>query len=146
MTTISVPKKSDFGGNPTTVEEAQALINHVASLCLPWNVDAMAEGFTEDCVCHFGLYPEMHGREAVREFFRARSRRQANYKCVKALRSLAGDTLAIDFTGTWEDTLTGKKMRGHGVEIWKLRGGKVAVWDAAINIAEQDEAAGLELV
>ena len=70
--------------NPKTVEEAQALLDHVASLCMPWNVDAMADGFTEDCVCRIGLYPEMRGREAVRQFFLARSQRQKNYDCKKS--------------------------------------------------------------
>ena len=36
-------------------------------------------------------------------------------------------------------------MRGHGVEIWNMRGGKLVQWDLAINMAEvgQDDAVGL---
>lgn len=133
-------------GNPATFAEAQALLNEVAALCNPWNVDAMADGFTEDCVARFGMLPEMRGREAVRQFFRQRSHRQKNYDCRKVLRSMTADTLAIDWTGTWEDTATGKRMHGHGCEIWTLQGGKLARWDAAFNIEEIGAAANAGIV
>ena len=60
------------------LEEAQALVKRVEALFMPWNVDGLAEGFTEDCVVRFGSVPEFRGREAVRAFFRTRSARQKN--------------------------------------------------------------------
>ena len=40
--------------NPRTVEEARAFVKHVESLFMPWNIDALVDGFTDDCVVRFG--------------------------------------------------------------------------------------------
>jgi len=39
--------------------------------------------------------------------------------------------------GTWDDTNTGKQMTGRGLEVWRMRDGMIAVWDAAFNVWEQ---------
>ena len=40
--------------NLRTAEEARALVAHVESLFMPWNIDALVAGFTDDCVVRFG--------------------------------------------------------------------------------------------
>jgi len=30
-------------------------------------------------------------------------------------------------------------MRGFGVEVWTMRGGKIAIWEAAFNAALADQ-------
>jgi hypothetical protein len=35
--------------NPRTIEEGRSLVKHVESLFMPWNIDALVDGFTEDC-------------------------------------------------------------------------------------------------
>jgi nuclear transport factor 2 (NTF2) superfamily protein len=125
--------------NPRTIDEARTLVKHVESLFMPWNVDALADGFTEDCVVRFGSVPEFRGREAVRTFFRTRSARQRNYRLTKQLRSLDGDTVTNVGDGAWEDAETGVPMKGFGVEVWVLRGGKIAVWEAAFNVGRADQ-------
>ena len=67
------PMRTQESRNPRTRDEALTLVKHVESLFMPWNVDALAEGFTEDCVVRFGSVPEFSGREAVRAFFRFRA-------------------------------------------------------------------------
>jgi hypothetical protein len=47
-----------------------------------------------------------------------------------------GDTLANTWEGEWQDAQTGKNMWGRGVEIWVMRGGRIAVWEAAFNVKE----------
>ena len=116
---------------------------HVESLFMPWNIDALVNGFTEDCVVRFGTVPEFRGREALRDFFTARSAKQKNYRLRKQFRSLDGDTLSNIWEGEWEDAATGAKMKGYGVEIWLMRGGKIAVWEAAFNVARADQAGGV---
>jgi len=64
--------------NPRTLEEALALVKHVESLFMPWNIDALADGFTEDCV-----------------------------------------------------------------EVWVLRDGRIALWEAAFNVGRADQAASV---
>ena len=133
------PLRKEESRNPRTIEEARTLVKHVESLFMPWNVDALADGFTEDCIVRFGSVPEFRGREAVRAFFTTRSARQRNYRLTKQLRSLAGDTLTNVWDGAWEDAESGTLMKGFGVEVWVMRDGKIAVWEAAFNVGRADQ-------
>jgi nuclear transport factor 2 (NTF2) superfamily protein len=119
--------------NPGTVDEARAFVARVESLFMPWNVQAFVAGFTEDCIVRFGDLPEFRGRAELANLFRKRSERQKNYRLRKELRALMGDTIANYWAGEWEDNVTGANMAGRGVEIWVMRDGKIAVWEAAFN-------------
>jgi nuclear transport factor 2 (NTF2) superfamily protein len=137
------PLRKDADRNPRTVEEARAFVRHVESLFMPWNIDALVAGFTEDCVVRFGTVAELRGRAALREFFTARSQRQKNYRLDKRFRALMHDTIANVWSGEWEDADTGARMRGFGVETWVMRDGKIAVWEAAFNVARADQTGGV---
>ena len=129
--------------NPRTIEEARALVRHVESLFMPWNIDALVDGFTEDCTVRFGTVPEFCGRTALRAFFTARSAKQKDYRLRKQLRVLAGDAMTNVWDGEWQDAATGVPMKGFGVELWILRDGKIAVWETAFNVARADQAGGV---
>jgi nuclear transport factor 2 (NTF2) superfamily protein len=129
--------------NPASEDEARALVAHVESLFMPWNVEALVAGFTADCVVRFGSLPEFRGRQALRDFFLARSARQKGYRLRKQLQARTADTLTNTWEGTWEDADSGIRMRGFGVELWVLRGGKIARWDAAFNAAPAERAASV---
>jgi nuclear transport factor 2 (NTF2) superfamily protein len=131
-----MPDSTITGRNPRTIDEARAFVAHVESLFMPWNIDALLAGFTEDCVVRFGDLPEFRGKPALEKLFRGRSERQKDYRLRKQLRALAGDTIANSWEGEWEDRATGKRMAGFGVEIWVMRDGRIAVWEAAFNINE----------
>jgi nuclear transport factor 2 (NTF2) superfamily protein len=137
------PLRKAETGNPRTVEEALKLVKHVEALFMPWNIAALAQGFTEDCIVRFGNVPEFRGRDAVRTFFTARSAKQKNYRLTKQLRTLMGDTITNVWNGTWEDAETGVAMKGFGVEVWVMRDGKIAVWEAAFNVGRADQAIGV---
>ena len=123
--------------NPQTVEEARAFVAHVQSLFMPWDIPALLAGFTEDCVIRFGDLPEFRGKAALEQLFRSRSERQLGYRLRKELRALAGDTIANYREGEWRDAVTGKQMAGRGVEVWVMRDGKIAAWEAAFNFNEK---------
>ena len=125
--------------NPRTLEEARALVKRVEALFMPWNIDALVDGFTEDCVVRFGTVDEFRGRETLRAFFTARSRKQRNYRLTKELRSPAEDRLTNVWRGEWEDADTGARMKGFGLEVWTLRDGRIAVWEAAFNVGRADQ-------
>jgi nuclear transport factor 2 (NTF2) superfamily protein len=129
--------------NPRNEAEARALVKHVESLFMPWNIDTLVDGFTENCVVRFGTVPEFRGRKALREFFTSRSARQKGYRLRKQFRSLDGDVIGNVWDGEWEDATAGVKMKGYGVEIWKMRDGRIAVWEAAFNVARADAAGGV---
>ena len=122
--------------NPATIEEARAFVAHVESLFMPWDIKGLLAGFTDDCVVRFGDMPEFRGRAALEELFRGRSERQKDYRLRKQFRALMDDTIANYWEGEWEDRSTGAKMAGRGVEIWSMRDGKIAVWEAAFNANE----------
>jgi nuclear transport factor 2 (NTF2) superfamily protein len=131
--------------NPQTIDEARAFVAQVESLFMPWNIEVLLAGFTEDCVVRFGDLPEFRGKPALEQLFRGRSERQKDYRLRKQLRAFAGDTIANSWEGQWEDRATGKQMAGFGVEIWVMRDGRIAVWEAAFNVNEigQSSAMGL---
>jgi hypothetical protein len=53
--------KQSAGANPRTLEEARAFVKQVESLFMPWNVEGIVAGFTDDCVVRFGDLPEFRG-------------------------------------------------------------------------------------
>jgi nuclear transport factor 2 (NTF2) superfamily protein len=134
------------GRNPETVEEARAFVAHVESLFMPWDIDGLLAGFTEDCVVKFGDLPELRGKLDLHELFYSREERQKDYRLKKEFRALMGDKIANYWEGWWEDRVTGKKMRGRGVEVWTMRDGKIAVWEAAFNVNEEGKPSAMGLV
>jgi nuclear transport factor 2 (NTF2) superfamily protein len=133
------PLRREAGRNPRTIDEARAFVKYVESLFMPWNIDALVDGFTADCVIRFGTVPEFRGRDALRAFFEARSAKQQGYRLNKEFRALMNDTIANIWDGEWTDSGSGVAMRGFGVELWVMRDGKIAIWEAAFNVGRADE-------
>ena len=101
------------------------------------NLAHIERGFTEDAVARFADFPEMRGREAIMHFLRARFARTRGYRLKKTLHCLMGDVLANTWDASWEDAQTGKPMLGRGTEIWIVRDGRIASWDATFNVWEK---------
>ena len=125
--------------NPRTSEEARAFVAYVESLFMPWNIDALVSGFTEDCVVRFGVIPEFRGRDPLRKFFEARRAKQKGYRLRKQFRALMNDVMSNVWDGEWEDAETLKRMKGFGVEVWTMRDGKISIWEASFNAAPADQ-------
>jgi nuclear transport factor 2 (NTF2) superfamily protein len=136
--------RQDNDRNPRTVNDARKLVAHVESLFMPWNIDALVAGFTEDCVVRFGAIPEFRGHDALRKFFTARSARQKGYRLRKQFRSLMGDVMTNIWDGEWEDADSGHRMKGFGVEVWTMRDGRIAVWEASFNAAPANQQVSVE--
>jgi nuclear transport factor 2 (NTF2) superfamily protein len=134
------------GRNPRTVDEARAFVAHVQSLFMPWDIEGLLAGFTDDCVVKFGDLPELRGKAALETLFRSRMQRQKDYRLRKEFRALMDDRIANYWEGDWEDRATGAKMTGRGVEIWHMRDGKIAVWEAAFNVNEAGKPSAMGLV
>jgi nuclear transport factor 2 (NTF2) superfamily protein len=133
------PVRNEGDRNPRSVGEARSLVAYVEQLFMPWNVDALVAGFTEDCVVRFGVIPEFSGRDALRKFFEARRAKQKGYRLNKQFRTLVNDVMTNVWKGEWEDAGTGLRMKGFGVEAWTMRDGKIAIWEAAFNAAPADQ-------
>ena len=129
-------------GNPRNAEEARALVKHVKSLFMPWNIDALVQRL------HRGLrHPLRHGGgnprpRRLHEFFTTRSTKQKDYRLRKPFRSLDGDTLGNIWDGE-SKRCNRRKNEGLRRRNLAIRDGKIAVWEAAFNIARADEAGGV---
>jgi nuclear transport factor 2 (NTF2) superfamily protein len=134
------------GRNPRTADEARAFVAHVEQLFMPWNIEALLAGFTDDCVVKFGDLPELTGKAALEKLFRGRMERQKDYRLKKEFRALAGEIIANYWEGWWEDRGTGKQMQGRGVEVWTMRDGRIAVWEAAFNVKEEGKPSAMGIV
>ncbi|MGH6778219.1 MAG: nuclear transport factor 2 family protein [Bradyrhizobium sp.] len=136
---VAQAARNEGDRNPRTAEEARSLVAYVASLFMPWNVDTLVAGFTDDCVVRFGVIPEFKGHDALRTFFEARRAKQKGYRLNKQFRTLVNDIMTNVWEGDWEDAATGQRMKGFGVEVWIMRDGKIARWEAAFNAAPIDQ-------
>src|SRR5436190_23049486 len=121
------------GDSRWTKVQADALLRAVAGMFHRRDIDALVKGFTEDCVFRFAEQPEQRGRDALRKFFTARLSRQKNYRLKKTLLAVDRNVLTNLWDGTWEDANTRKQMMGRGLEVWRMRDGLIAVWDATFN-------------
>ena len=136
MKEIKFPK----GEESWNGEQVDALLRIVEDIFHRKDIDALINGFTEDCMFKFSEQSEQHGREALRRLFEARMSRQNNYRLKKKNLALQGNRLANMWEGTWVDRVTGKKMEGYGVEVWVMRDGMIAEWHAAFNVWSKENA------
>jgi hypothetical protein len=89
-------------------------------------------GFTDDCEIHYAPYPPVRGHDGVRQLIeRHFSPDRAGFVCRKQLRAISGDVLGVVWCNSWTDRRTGRAMRSKGVEFWRMRGDRIARWDAA---------------
>lgn len=116
-----------------TWDEARRLVQAVEDAFGAADLPRIELGFTEDAVARFADFPEMTGREAIMRFLTARFARTQNYRLRKTLHVLMDDRLANTWDATWVDAQTGMPMQGRGTEIWILRDGRIALWDATFN-------------
>jgi len=100
------------------------------------DVDAIVNRYAADVVIRFAGLPEIQGKAAAERFLRARFARQNNYRLKKTLFMVEGFKIGATYSASWEDTRTGKAMRGRGAEFWQYRDAKLQLWDAAMTFWE----------
>jgi len=118
-------------------EQAKLLVQDVEDAFGAADLERIAQGFTEDAVARFADFPELRGRPAIMSFLGARFARTRGYRLKKTLHVLMDDRLANTWDASWEDARTGKPMVGRGTEIWIVRDGRIALWDATFNAREK---------
>ena len=124
-------------GSALTWDAARRLVQDVEDAFGAADLVRIEQGFTEDATALFADFPEMHGRAAIMRFLRARFARTKGYQLKKTLRLMMGDLLSNTWDASWEDAQTGKPMLGRGTEIWRVRDGRIALWDATFNVWEK---------
>ena len=127
-------------------DAAKRLVQDVEDAFGAADLGRIEQGFTEDAVARFADFPEMRGRAEIMQFLRARFARTKGYRLRKVLHCLMGDVLANTWDASWEDAKTGKPMLGRGTEIWVVRDGRIALWDATFNVWEKGGAPSTPVV
>jgi len=117
-------------------DEALKIVQRAEDTFNRGDIDAILSRYADDVVIRFAGIPEISGKAAAEKFLRARFARQKNYRLKKTLFMVDGFKIGATYTASWEDVKTGKRMRGHGAEFWQYRDGKLALWEAALNIWE----------
>ncbi len=117
-------------------DEALTIVQRAEDTFNRGDVEAILGRYADDVVIRFAGIPEIRGKAPAEKFLRARFARQRNYRLKKTLFMIQGLKIGATYTASWEDTKTGKQMLGHGAEFWQYRDGKLALWEAALNIWE----------
>jgi nuclear transport factor 2 (NTF2) superfamily protein len=125
------------GGVTMDWDSAKAFVQAVEDAFAAADLARIEQGFTPDAIARFADFPEMRGRDTIMRFLHARFNRTRGYRLKKTLHCLMGDTLANTWDASWEDAQTGKPMLGRGTEIWIVRDGRIALWDATFNAWEK---------
>jgi nuclear transport factor 2 (NTF2) superfamily protein len=93
-----------------------------------YDVNAIASGFSEDCIVRYADLPTIHGREALVRFLDARFRRVRNYTVKKRLLAVAPGRITNSFEGAWIDVETNEAIKVFALELSLCRDGKIAEW------------------
>ncbi len=128
-----------------SVAEVKAMLAGIVEAFDNQDVEALASGWTEDIVIRFADFPEIRGKAAAKQWMASRFKRQKGYVLKKSFQAVCGDIVGDSWTGEWTDALSGKKMRGRGMEFLTMRGGKIAVWEAVFNAWEEGSEASVPI-
>jgi len=115
-------------------DEALAIVQRAEDTFNRGDIDAILGRYADDIVIRFAGLPKIMGKAAAEKFLRARFARQKNYRLKKTLFMVEGFKIGATYTASWDDAKTGKPMLGRGVELWEYRDGKLALWEASLNV------------
>jgi hypothetical protein len=127
----TIEKRNEQQNQELTQQEAVAILTHYQEL---WNRGALPElldGFTDDITVDFADLPTIRGKRELDRIIQARLARQKHYHLKKTLRFVSGNTIVGSWVADWTDGLTGRPMKGKGIEFIEIREGKCARWEAS---------------
>ncbi|WP_338834488.1 nuclear transport factor 2 family protein [Bradyrhizobium septentrionale] len=111
------------------------------------DMKSIMAGFTEDVIVKFGDFPEIRGKEQLREFLCARFARMTDYRLSKTLDVVSDYTIVNSWDGTWQDSKTGLSMEGRGIEVWRVTSDrKCDFWSATFNVWQSGNPGQLPII
>jgi ketosteroid isomerase-like protein len=134
----TIEKRNEQQNQELTQQEAVAILAHYQEL---WNRAALPElldGFTDDITVDFADLPTIRGKRELDRIIQARLARQKHYRLKKTLRFVSGNTIVGSRVADWTDGVTGRPMKGKGIEFIEIREGKCARWEATFNAWDAD--------
>ena len=97
------------------------------------NIELVADLFDPDVVVYWNGKKIMEGRDQVVEFERSNFASWTDFKIKKTLRAASGDTIAVEWEGSYLDKQSGELTEMYGGEFWKMREGRLVEWRAYSN-------------
>jgi uncharacterized protein (TIGR02246 family) len=94
------------------------------------DIELVADLFDPNVVVYFDGKKVMEGREQVVEFTRNIFASWTDYKIKKTLRAASGDTIAVEWEGSFVDKQSGEFTEMYGGEFWKMSDGRLIEWRA----------------
>ena len=135
------PLRKDGDRNPRTIEEAGNREN-VESLFMPWNIDALVDGSTDDCVVRSAPSRSPPAMRCVD--LHGAQRKAEGLPSEEALSRSDEMTQSPIYRPANGRMLTAKfPMREVGVEVWVMRDGRSPSGKRAFNVARADESSSL---
>jgi ketosteroid isomerase-like protein len=129
----TIEKRTEQRNHALTQQEAAAIVARFQEL---WNRAALPElldGFTDDITADFADLPTIKGKRELDRIIQARIARLKHYRLKKTLRFVYGNTIVASWVADWTDGITGRPMKGKGIEFIEMRDGKCARWEATFN-------------
>ena len=92
-------------------------------------IDGKIQSSRKDCT--ISLFN--HEGDQVVEYEREKYATRSDFKIKKRLQAASGDTIAVEWQGSFVDKESGKLVEVHGAEFWKMRNGRLIEWRAYSN-------------
>ena len=135
MQDVTYPKSTDGWSR----HQANTLLRSVVDLFRGGDIQGLVDCFTEDCTIRYGAASEQQGRVPLRRVVTELLSRRHDLRLEKTCIAIDRNKLVIRSEESWSDKDTGKTMTAFGVEVWTMRDGKIAVWEAAASARESGE-------
>ena len=120
-----------------TEEQARQKWSNVEQIINQGDIDKTVAGFDDNVVVRFADLPEMRGKDALTEFFKAVFAARKGYRINKTFKSVANNIIGGLWEGEWIDAQSGKAMRERGAEFAKYADGRIIEWEGAFNAWEK---------
>jgi nuclear transport factor 2 (NTF2) superfamily protein len=132
---VAFPKGTDGWSR----HQATTLLRAMAEMFQRADIPALVDLFTEDCTIRYGAGAEQQGRVPLRRVLTGIIERRRELRLAKACVAIDRNKLVIRSEESWKEGEASKPMTGFGIEVWTMRDGKIAVWEAGFSAGDEGQ-------
>lgn len=132
---VAFPKGTDGWSR----HQASTLLRAMAEMFQRADIPALVELFTEDCTVRYGAAAEQQGRVPLRRILTGLIERRRELRMQKTCIAIDRNKLVIRSEESWKEGEAGKPMTGFGIEVWTMRDGKIALWEAGFSAGDEEQ-------
>ncbi len=112
------------------VEQVEELVRDVESAYASQDLERVMALFHPDIVFYWNGELRGRGLADLRRWHESAFATAGEYRIRKTLRAAGGDTIAVEWTDSWVDRVSGDRRVGYGAEFWTMNGTRVQRWHA----------------